>query len=326
MLELLRQWLHGSLMRESTSVSLILSGVLMTAAICIPPAAAAENKRELLARNTGAFALPGSATFDVKSSRGRPYRVFVWLPDGAAPQSGFPLLVTLDANVYFAAAVSALQAMAPVNPALRLDTNTVKPMMVVGMGYHGDMLNALKERAFDYLPALTALDTTLPREGWKGQPPGGADQFLSFLLDELRPALARRYSIDPQHQTLMGHSLGGFFALFALAKRPEAFRNYVAISPSLWWDENRLVSETGEASPLAAQGPTHHVLLAMARDEEPGVGDVSEIMRRLGQTMSTNLNRWGNGRVQTRYVEVPDEDHQSTQVAMMSAVLRAASQ
>ena len=199
-------------------------------------------------------------------------------------------------------------------------------MIVVGVGYDGDVPNALKERAFDYLPALTAPNKSLPREGWRGQPPGGADQFLSFLLDELRPALAHRYAIDPEHQTLMGHSLGGFFALFALAKRPEAFRNYVAISPSLWWDENRLVSETGEAPPLAAQGPAHHVLLAMAQDAEPGVGEVSQIMRRLGQTMTVNLNRLGNGRLQVRYVEVPEEDHQTMQIAMMSAALRAASQ
>ena len=313
-------------MPRSLSGSLILSCILTTAAICAPSAGLAEHKRDLLAQDAGPYALPGSAVFEVKSSRGRLYRIFVWLPDGAAPQSGFPLLVTLDANVYFAAAVGAMQAMAPVNPAMRLDSNIVKPMMVVGVGYHGDVSRALKERAFDYLPALTALNTRLPREGSRGQPPGGADQFLSFLIEELRPALAKRYPIDPERQTLMGHSLGGFFSLFALAKRPEAFRNYVAISPSLWWDENRLVSETGEATPLAAQGSAHHVLLVMAQDEEPGVGDVSQIMRRLGQTMTANLNQFGNGRLQVRYVEVPEEDHQSTQVAMMSAALRAASQ
>jgi tetratricopeptide (TPR) repeat protein len=40
---------------------------------------------------------------------------------------------------------------------------------------------------------------------------------------------------------LIGHSLGGLFAVYALLNRPELFRGYLVTSPSLWWDDQVLV-------------------------------------------------------------------------------------
>jgi predicted alpha/beta superfamily hydrolase len=34
----------------------------------------------------------------------------------------------------------------------------------------------------------------------------------------------------------VGHSLGGLFALYTLFHFPDTFDRYVALSPSLWWD------------------------------------------------------------------------------------------
>ena len=75
---------------------------------------------------------------------------------------------------------------------------------------------------------------------------GGADNFLEFLSDELKPYLEANYRTRP-YSILIGHSLGGLFANHALVHRPDVFDAYISISPSLWWDEQRLVAQADSA-------------------------------------------------------------------------------
>ena len=51
------------------------------------------------------------------------------------------------------------------------------------------------------------------------------------------PPCPASYPIDAHRQTLFGHSLGGLFVLGVMFKHPESFKNYVASSPSIWWDK-----------------------------------------------------------------------------------------
>ena len=69
---------------------------------------------------------------------------------------------------------------------------------------------------------------------------GGADAFLAFISDELQPAIEQQYRTVP-HRVLVGHSFGGLFAFHAWMTRPEVFDAYIAISPSLWWDNKGLL-------------------------------------------------------------------------------------
>lgn len=306
------------------------AAVILALVFCTPTAGAQAERSaatpSLVLQQQGTYVVPGSHTFAVRSSRGRAYRIFVWVPNEAAPVGGFPALVTLDANAYFAATVGALQVMAPSNPLLKMKLSPVRPMIVIGVGYPGDEPFAVGERAYDFLPALTAGDTQLPRQGWPGHPPGGADHFIDFLVYELRPALAARFPIDPERQSLMGHSLGGFFTLYALMKRPAAFRNYIAVSPSLWWDEHKLVNEAAGATGFARAAPSQRgVLVAVARDELPESPDRSRLMRKLGRTMVAHLSHAGAKHLDARYLELPVEDHQSMQIATLPAALRQAS-
>jgi len=64
---------------------------------------------------------------------------------------------------------------------------------------------------------------------------GGADRFLRFLGEEAIPEIEKRYRALPQ-RTLVGHSLSGLLAVHAFLNRTELFANYIAISPSLWWN------------------------------------------------------------------------------------------
>src|SRR6516162_4091629 len=65
---------------------------------------------------------------------------------------------------------------------------------------------------------------------------GGADKFLDFIQAELVPEIEKRYATQP-YRIFTGHSFGGLFAIHALITRPDLFNAYLAVSPSLWWDD-----------------------------------------------------------------------------------------
>lgn len=95
---------------------------------------------------------------------------------------------------------------------------------------------------------------------------GGAENFLSFLVDELMPYVNANYRTAP-YDILVGHSFGGLFATYALLERPDAFDAYVSISPSLWWNDGALISE---AQTFFAQNDDADVFFFMTMGNEGG--------------------------------------------------------
>ncbi len=70
---------------------------------------------------------------------------------------------------------------------------------------------------------------------------GNSDKFIRFMEDELQPLIKKNYKIDTI-STLIGQSLGGLLATEILFKNPDLFDNYIIVSPSLWWDDESLLS------------------------------------------------------------------------------------
>ena len=70
-------------------------------------------------------------------------------------------------------------------------------------------------------------DSQVPGSG------GGAPAFLDFLEHELIPFIDHTYRTNPSDRGLLGHSMGGEFALYALEQRPGLFQRIVAASPAL---------------------------------------------------------------------------------------------
>ena len=74
---------------------------------------------------------------------------------------------------------------------------------------------------------------------------GGGDAFLKFLNDELIPHIDRTYRTKP-YRIIVGHSFGGLLALHAFRSAPDMFQAYVAIDPSLFWDNQVVVRRSTE--------------------------------------------------------------------------------
>ena len=73
---------------------------------------------------------------------------------------------------------------------------------------------------------------------------GGAEQFYRFLVEELRPAIEKEFPVGGQNM-LVGHSFAGLFALHVLWNHPESFDTYMALDPSLWWDQGAFLKQAG---------------------------------------------------------------------------------
>lgn len=119
-------------------------------------------------------------------------------------------------------------------------------VLVVGVGYPvGGFRNAQGLRSRDLTP--TACEEMADAEGVP-YPSGGADRFLSFVVDELQPLIAARHPVGPS-STYVGHSFGGLFGAFTLLERPQTFDRYVLASPSIWWDERVLLRRARAQQP-----------------------------------------------------------------------------
>lgn len=95
--------------------------------------------------------------------------------------------------------------------------------------------NVDRKRDFTY-PSQSKLDQEeFPTSGQSAK-------FIAFIANELQPFIDVTYRTN-KNRTLIGQSLGGLLATQILIEQPELFNNYVIVSPSLWWDDERLLDK-----------------------------------------------------------------------------------
>lgn len=134
----------------------------------------------------------------------------------------YPVLYVLDGDGYFNSLVTMIQQMSQVNG------NSVLPqMIIVGIP------NTRGHRTRDLTPIKSSQDTTS----------GGGDNFTAFMETELIPYIDKNYATAPYH-VLMGHSLGGLFVINTLLKHSALFSGYVAMEPSMFFDNDILLGQT----------------------------------------------------------------------------------
>jgi predicted alpha/beta superfamily hydrolase len=76
---------------------------------------------------------------------------------------------------------------------------------------------------------------------------GGSAAFRQFIKSELMPLVTARYRTTGE-TAIMGESLAGLFVVETLYLEPDLFDTYIAFDPSLWWNNNAMV--TGAAARL----------------------------------------------------------------------------
>lgn len=214
---------------------------------------------------------------------GRRYAISVALPLVPAPEDGCRVLYVLDGYWYLASAVEAVRANAP-------------EVAVVGVGYPDDdayaesvlerrrplpvwlrdqpasLAAAGLERIYDL--SLPASDEVLAGDFLAEHVPtsrdvGGLDDFLETIETEVKPRVAAMTPIESSNQAIFGHSLGGLAVMRALFIAPNAYRTFIAASPSIWWNDKAvLAGEAGFAEAVRTAKAAPRVLVTMGSEEE----------------------------------------------------------
>lgn len=160
------------------------------------------------------------------------YLIQVSIPSGEIPSQGFPVLYVLDGNAAFESAANIAKSVGAGANRLGLS-----PVAIVAIGYPNQTTFDVEKRALDYTPKASAEFQQQAKYEY-----GGADQFIQFIEKELKPEISARIQVNPQQQSLFGHSFGGLFVLHTFLSQPQNFQRYIAASPSLWFDNYALLN------------------------------------------------------------------------------------
>jgi predicted alpha/beta superfamily hydrolase len=208
-------------------------------------------------------------------------RVNVYLPPGHAesPDARLPVLYMPDGGLAedFLHIAGLVQVGA--------SNGTMRPFLLVGIEN--------TERRRDMTgPTENAQDKKIaPRVG-------GSKAFRSFLRSELMPRVKGRYRTTAE-AAVIGESLAGLFVVETFLLEPDLFDTYIAVDPSLWWNDHKLAADAGQQ--LRARPKLKKALyLAWSADEKvPG----------LAQRFVDTLERHAPEGVRWRSVKMPQETH-----------------
>jgi predicted alpha/beta superfamily hydrolase len=208
------------------------------------------------------------------------------------PDRELPILFVTD-NTAFSSLVPAI---------VRMDSlEGLPPMLVVGIGYAFASSMSLRDeffefnvrRSHDFTPTvdeawvqeLTTFSQAQFGKSWSGTP-GGADAFLAFINDELKPFVAAHYPADLDDTAIFGHSLGGLFVLHVFFTSPESFDRYIAISPAAQYDDGLLFREEAKLGDVAAR-----LFMAVGgQDQPPILESVPRLDARIRASARSNLS------------------------------------
>jgi predicted alpha/beta superfamily hydrolase len=127
---------------------------------------------------------------------------------------------------------------------------------------------------------------------------GGSSAFRKFIREELMPHVKSHYRTTKE-TAIIGESLAGLFAVETFLLEPDLFDTYIAFDPSLWWNNQKLVVDTGKQ--LRARPDLKKALyLAFSSEERiPGVA------QRFVDTLHKNAPKG----VHWHYAKMPEETH-----------------
>lgn len=230
--------------------------------------------------------IPNSRVIDFISSVNRHrYRINVALPEIPAPPQGYRVLYLFDGNGYFGSAAEAVRRNGnapdvvvvgigyPDTPEFVSDSEARYPAPAGPMAQMPPMMRArMRERTYDL--SLPASEAVLAKEtpaafGTRTvREVGGIDELLKTIEQDIKPRVAALTRVDAKNQALFGHSLGGLAVLRALFTEPDAFRTFIAASPSIWWGNRAvLAGEAGFTARVAAGKASPRVLITMGSEE-----------------------------------------------------------
>ncbi|HEY9002297.1 MAG TPA: alpha/beta hydrolase-fold protein [Mucilaginibacter sp.] len=179
----------------------------------------------------------------------------VHIPEGGKNQR-YPVLYLFDGEDHFQSAVAISEQMSGLIP----------PMIVVGIDNMG---HSFRER--DLTP--TKVNPSAIVNAGDAKLSGGGENFFSFIEKELIPYIDSKYP-TASYRMISGHSLGGLAVVNAFFNHTNLFNTYIALDPSIWWDQQRWVKkQEGEISKRDLKNKS--LFVGIANNIPPGMDTIS---------------------------------------------------
>jgi predicted alpha/beta superfamily hydrolase len=221
-------------------------------------------------------------TFTIDSRiLGETRRINVYFPPAyaEAPNSRLPVLYLLDGGLAedFLHVVGLVQVLG--------GNGTMRPFLLVG-------IENIQRRRDLTGPTENADDKKIaPRVG-------GSGAFRAFLRRELIPQVEARYRTTKE-RAIVGESLAGLFVVETFLLERDLFDTYIAFDPSLWWNNQKLVTDAANHLHSGTQRAT---TLYFACSGEP---EITAITQRLATILAKNAPP----SVHWHYEQMPAEQH-----------------
>lgn len=159
---------------------------------------------------------------------GDEYIVDVHVPTSYATSSqSYPVLYVLDGDKSSGMAKDVVDWLSW--------SGEIPELVVVAISYGGARDVWWQKRSRDYTPSIDR------GRVWGDWPlAGGGEAFKQFLMTELFPLVDERYRTQITDRAVAGTSFGGLFAMYSLFTTPSLFQRYIAVGPTLIWDDEHM--------------------------------------------------------------------------------------
>ncbi len=182
------------------------------------------------AGNLPRYGIPSSEVRKLSSElTGSDYEILVWLPHSYVKETDkkYPVIYILDGQWDFSTVEASIRN--------NFVDGAIPEVILVGISFGGSMPEHLAKRTHDCLPTKLTYGGSS-----KG---GGAPKFLQFIKEAVIPLIESNYRVDDSYRVLGGSSYAGLFTLYTMMMETDLFDAYIALSPSLSWDDGWLLSE-----------------------------------------------------------------------------------
>ena len=126
----------------------------------------------------------------------------------------------------------------------------------------------------------------------------GAKDFRTFISEELIPKINSRYRTKAK-KGIIGESLAGLFVMETFFTKPKTFDFYIAMDPSLWWNNNYLASN---ANTLLTKLPENDIKLWFAGSSVQDISQYTKLVNKALQNNAPSNLTW-------KYSDEPNEQH-----------------
>jgi predicted alpha/beta superfamily hydrolase len=164
--------------------------------------------------------------------------VLVYLPPGYRrfSRTDYPVLYLQDGqNVFDAAtAFGGVEWRVDETAERLIRKELIEPLIIVAI------TNMRDDRVHEYAPTRGVISKEARR---KKRSKGLGRKYGEFLIRELKPYIDRKYRTrrDAKFTAIGGSSLGGLLALSSGLWFPNVYAKVIAMSPSVWWDNEVIV-------------------------------------------------------------------------------------